>query len=118
LDAYVRFVPNPDFAREIDRQAEFRAGKVRIAEEVAGMAKAIAPKRTGTYARSLGVHVVGPAVYVRSTDWKAGLLEYGTNDTPTFATIRRAALQNGLRLDEAERNRIGQRGFTTVIRGV
>jgi hypothetical protein len=93
-----RFVPNPDFAREIDRQVEYRTGKVRVAEEVKKTAQTIAPKRTGAYIRGLKVKVVGPAVYVTATDFKGHWIEWGTEDTPTFAPIRRAVLMSGLKL--------------------
>lgn len=100
----MKFVEDPNFAREIDRQVEYRAGKVRVAEEVKKTAQAIAPKRTGVYIKGLKVKVVGPAVYVSGTDFKSHWIEFGTVDTPTFAPIRRAVLQSGLKLRSIPRN--------------
>ena len=70
------------------------------AKEIETRAKAIAPFRTGTYRDSIrAMEAEGgrPGEWVVvSTDPKSVYLEYGTNDTPTFATLRRAAQGEGL----------------------
>lgn len=70
------------------------------AEVIAARAKAIAPVRTGTYRdsiRAMEAEGGNPGEWVVvSTDPKSVYLEYGTNDTPTFATLRRAAQGEGL----------------------
>jgi hypothetical protein len=107
----MRFVPNPKFAQEIEREVEFRAGKVRVGEEVVTVAKSIAPydaahKATPQdphYRDTIEVKIEGPRVWVTTTGWTGHFIEWGTVDTPTFAVIRRACRQVGLNVNEVGR---------------
>jgi hypothetical protein len=99
----MRFVPNPKFAQEIEREVEYRAGKMRVAEEVVNTARSIAPVEEGDYKAGLREIHEGPRVYVSGTDWKSHFIEWGTVDTPTFAVIRRACRMVGLNVNEAAR---------------
>jgi hypothetical protein len=114
----MRFVPNPKFQQEIERQVEYRAEMVKDGEIVLHEAKAIAPVHTGAYRESLSVLIAGPKVYVRTTDFAGHMVEWGSQNNVAYAPIRRAVLAAGLRLDESQRAHIGQPGFTAVIRGV
>jgi hypothetical protein len=99
----MRFVANPNFQREIEREVEYRAGKVRVGEEVVQTAKGIAPVRTGAYRDSLKTRVQGPRVYVTATDFKGHWIEWGSVNNRTFAVIRRACRMVGLNVNEAAR---------------
>lgn len=65
------------------------------------IAKAQAPVRTGTYRDSISGTVAkaegGWRGYVTASVYYAIFVEFGTEDTPTFATLRRAGevLENG-----------------------
>jgi len=53
-------------------------------------ARAIAPVRTGAFQDSIQSEVIGTHGRVWSDIRYAAYLEFGTSDTPTFATLRRA----------------------------
>lgn len=99
-----RFVPNPAGLRELNRSREMQAAMAREAEEVADAARALAPQDEGDYVASIGVEVTADAQGVKAqavaTDWKAGFIEFGTVDTPTFAPLRRGAEQAGHRVED------------------
>jgi hypothetical protein len=99
----MRFVANPNFQREIEREVEYRAGKVRVGEEVVQTAKGIAPVRTGAYRDSLKTRIEGPRVYVTATDFKGHWIEWGTIKQPAKAVIRRACRMVGLNVNEVAR---------------
>lgn len=86
--------PNRRFDRAFAHSDEARDFVLRKAEEGVEHARANAPVRTGTYRASIGASVVE-----ESDGWKGHLtagaahaiyVEYGTEDTPIFATLRRA----------------------------
>lgn len=127
------FIPNPNFADEIQRQPEFKAGLAERAVVVRDVAKSIAPVESGAYRDSIQVKGVGGRIYLTATDFKAWWIEYGTAGaegstgkgrhwrhahTPTFATLRRSVKESGLRLDEQQRSQIGRTGFNAVIPNV
>lgn len=76
------------------------------ADKIAERAKSIAPVRTGFYRDSIvAVEAEGgkPGEWVVvANDPKAAYLEYGTSDTPTFATLRTAAEGEGLDFQDAD----------------
>ena len=94
-----RFVPNPRLGYELLRSTMLIDDVARIAENIADQAKSIAPEDQGDYIASIeavsGFDSRGVLARVNANDWKAGLIEFGTSDTPTFAPIRRAAERYG-----------------------
>ena len=62
------------------------------AEKVAERAKATAPKATGRWAESIHVepHERPGGFRVGSDDERSIYIEYGTSDTPSHATLRKA----------------------------
>lgn len=99
-----RFVPNPAGIKELARSREMQASMLREAEEIADAARGLAPVDQSDYIASLGTETAADerGVYARaiSTDWKAGFIEFGTVDTPTFAPLRRGAEQAGHRVED------------------
>ena len=115
----MRFEENPNFAREIERELEFRNGKVRIGEQVVQTAKQLSPVRTGAYRDSLQVKALGPQVWVTATDFKGHWIEWGSINNPAFAPIRKAVIASGLRLREVPKAlRQGRRNVEFVIEDV
>lgn len=89
-----RFVPNPAFPRLIAAGPQMVAGLHSLAEQKADIARSIAPVLTGAFRDSIsaeggveGGKAVG-RVLSDSPYWV--YLEFGTSDTPTFATLRKA----------------------------
>ncbi len=88
------YKPNADFDKAFAHSEEARDYALRKAREAAQYARESAPVATGAYRDSI------EAVVVEEDDgWKgkviadvpyAVYLEFGTEDTPTFATLRRA----------------------------
>lgn len=69
--------------------------RVEVAGKIAESARANAPVRTGTFRDSINVEQSGDVVAVVNDDPVAGYVEYGTSDTPAFATMTNAARQFG-----------------------
>ena len=67
------------------------AGVELMTGKIEDEAKATAPVLTGAYRDSLATRVVGLDGIVYSDIEYAPYLEFGTSDTPTFATLRRAS---------------------------
>lgn len=86
--------PNPRFEQAFRHSDEARAYALTKAEEAARHARGIAPVASGEYRASITADVE------ETLDGWAGLViagaphsvyvEFGTEDTPTFATLRRA----------------------------
>ncbi len=102
------FVPDKDGLRELETEADF----MEFAEAIAEEAKRIAPRDDEDYANSIKAVKVEQSIfseltgqtggfYVASDVFYAWMLEYGTVDTPTFATLRTAAKNLGLDVDDA-----------------
>jgi hypothetical protein len=91
------FVPNPGFERLLSASREYVDGLAESAEPGAEAAKAIAPVASGAYRDGIEVRVVGRTVFLSGTDFKSGWIEYGTEDTPIFACLRRGAQTAGLK---------------------
>jgi hypothetical protein len=87
------FVPDPTFEKQLQHDPEYLAYLDRVANEAAAAAKAAAPRDTGEYADSISgevVHDEGKArARVSSDDPKWPYIEFGTEDTPAFAPLRR-----------------------------
>lgn len=95
------FVPNRRFPGEWAHSVDARRLAADTADEALRHAKAHAPVRTGAYRASFRADVVettdGWAGVVASDDEAAPFIEYGTSDTPPFATLRRALEATGAR---------------------
>ena len=88
------FVPNPAGIAALTREQHMAASMARIAAELEAEAKGIAPVETGAYRDSLrgevelGEHGWEAHLVTDSPYWP--YLEFGTSDTPMFATLRTA----------------------------
>ena len=92
------FIPNPAAMAEIARTSEMGVALSLKAAEIAVRARAIAPVDTGEFRASITSKLdhgeAGLEGIVETDDPIWMWLEYGTSDTPTFATLRRA-LESG-----------------------
>ena len=88
------YIPNPDFPRAFAHSEEAKDYAFRKAQEGAALARERAPVATGAYRDSIEADVVE-----EDDGWKGRVvagasysvyLEFGSSDTPTFATLRRA----------------------------
>lgn len=97
-----RFVPDHDGMLAISRTVEMAKALDTFADYTASNARNLAPVDEGDYRNSIdttsGVDGGVATARVNANDWKAGLIEFGTEDTPTFAPLRRGAEQAGLKL--------------------
>jgi hypothetical protein len=99
--AFRAFIPDPDGIRELVDECDYS----EIAGEVAEEAKAIAPvsaiRDKAHYRdtiRAEGDYVVAG----NDTVYYAWILEFGSVDTPVFATLTTAAIHRGLEVSQIE----------------
>lgn len=95
-----RFLRSPDFRAEIEASEEYRTAQVKLAEDVAAEARAIAPDQTGAYRGSIKVIRLDDAVLVVTLDPFGHLIEFGSIKNPVYAPLRRAAARLGLRVQD------------------
>lgn len=88
------FIPNPGFVPALLAGGEMEAALVTVAKPKLERAQGIAPVDTGEFRASLHLEVALGEVAIVTDDPKWIYLEYGTSDTPTFATLRQA-LESG-----------------------
>jgi hypothetical protein len=94
--AVFRFVYNPECEVIMRYTPLLEPGLDEIIQSKLELAKAIAPVDTGAYRDSIEADVDfgGPGGEIRGVMFSdiryAPYLEFGTSDTPTFATLRRA----------------------------
>ena len=93
-----RFAPNPNLSRELEQSADMRSAMVRAAEVAADESRRIAPVDTRQYRDSIRVEVTPDGARVVADDEASVYIEFGTEDTPTFAPLRRGAEAAGLHL--------------------
>lgn len=90
-----RFVPSPSGIAAFASSPALVAALKAVAEEAASNARAIAPEDSGDYIDGIGVDagVEGGKALARinADDPASGYIEFGTEDTPTFAPLRRGA---------------------------
>jgi hypothetical protein len=99
MSSGVRFVPNPLLEGELLR-SELLAAEMRAKAEIGvAVAKAVAPvgdpatdPTSGRFRDSIHVKQEGVEVQIASDDPVAAYIEFGTEDTPAHATLRRGAL--------------------------
>ena len=95
------FVPNPALERRLRESAEMRAAMRRSAEAAVEEAQRLAPVDTGEYRNSIKVVDTGSGVRIVADDDKASYIEFGTEDTPAFAPLRRGTEAAGLKRGRA-----------------
>jgi hypothetical protein len=100
-----RFIPNPLGIALIARTPFMANAMLERADAVAETAKEIAPEGPGRDGHYRDMIDTAPIVALgvaggRVNAWKftAVFLEFGTSDTPTFATLRTSCDANGLAL--------------------
>jgi hypothetical protein len=90
------FRMNPTFLPTLARGPEMHHAMGEVAEEVAREARSIAPVDEGDFRDSIHEEVViedGKATGKVIADDPASIhIEFGTSDTPTFATLRKALM--------------------------
>lgn len=91
-----KFVRNPGFEAELQRQASHDAFMAAKATDLVRAIRAGAPNASGYFRRSLGSD--GNVVYTTDPFWH--LIESGSVHNPPYAPFRRGVRAAGLRLDE------------------
>lgn len=95
--------PNLNLAREIERSPEYRAAIGEIAADVKDSVERQSPiGETGDYIHSIVVIPRGPSARpkVATRDPFGHLVEWGSQNNPPYAPLRRGVRAAGLRLDE------------------
>lgn len=96
----VKFIPNPLGIEALKVSPFMVYGMNSVAEDVADRAQSIAPVLTGAYRDSIhaesGIEGGTARGRVVADDEAAPYIEFGTSDTPTFATLRRALEGTGI----------------------
>jgi len=100
LTSGVRFVPSVTGMNALASSEGLEDALKEVAEEIASNARDLAPELSGDYKAGISV-VAGEEdgeslARVNANDWKSGLIEFGTEDTPAFAPLRRAVESVGL----------------------
>ena len=88
--ATMKYVPNVA-AIDAAGTAAGTAGVAVLLPEMEQAARALAPVDTGAYQASIQTQQEGVTGQLYSDIEYAQYLEFGTSDTPTFATLRRAS---------------------------
>lgn len=100
----VRYVPNRSGLDALKRTTDMLKFLEDRAQEAANAAKSYSPIRTANYLESIGAtsKVDGGEArgYVYAKDFKALWIEFGTEDTPTFAPLRKGAEAAGLKVTD------------------
>jgi pectin methylesterase-like acyl-CoA thioesterase len=100
-----RFIPNfPVIYKLIPKMPIVQAAINIVGQDMEEIARATAPVATGKYRDSIHVIEDGDGIILVADDEKAHYIEFGTEDTPAFATLRKAAESAGqeLSFDDGE----------------
>lgn len=90
---------NPALRREIERQPEFEAKMLKAAEAVKDMSERNSPiGETGDYIHSF--KITRRPLRVGNTDFAGHMVEWGSQNNPPYAPLRRGVRAAGLRLSE------------------
>lgn len=92
------FLPNPAFADELARELEASGAMRAPAEQVAENARSNAPVDTGAYRDSIHVESDESGTRVVAGTDHAVYVEWGTEDTPAFHVMTRAAEESGFNI--------------------
>lgn len=95
------FIPNPGFSEEFAREPDTVDGLLEQAEEARQLAYDLAPVDEGDYREGLRAVAAGGEVFVIGTDYKSALIEYGSQNNPVFAPLRRGAQAANLSIEES-----------------
>lgn len=102
------FIPNPNFADEMNQQDDTREGYRDVAENVKDFAEPMVREVGGPWMPRAGQTeqvAVGEdedGVYVALTEHGGHLIEYGSANNSPHAPLRRAARAAGLEVDETD----------------
>lgn len=91
-----KIIPRPAGIEELKVSAGYLAARKLWGVAVAEEARAIAPVGNSSFVDGITSDADGS---VGSTFFTAHLLEWGTTDTPVFATMRKAVERAGLRME-------------------
>lgn len=96
------FLPDPGGIADLLQDQATTDGLSEIAEDIAARAREIAPEDEGDYREGIivenGVDTEGAYGRVHATWFTSWWIEAGTEDTPTFAPLRKACDAVGLSL--------------------
>jgi hypothetical protein len=96
--------PNPMFEKELLRTLILEPDLKQASDDIADAAKAAAPVDEGDYRDGIetetGMGKDGIQGRVNATWWTSHFIEFGTDDTPTFAPMRRGAEAAGYSVKE------------------
>ena len=83
---------DPDVIAEyLETSEDILAGKMALAQEVVAYAQSIAPVDSGDYKAGIRVRRYGKSgVGIEFSDDASSFVEYGTEDTPEFAVMRKS----------------------------
>lgn len=98
------FVPNPLLAQHLTRSRAMKEKLEELGGQIADRYRAGVPVDEGDLRDSIFSTVEleperGYVGRVGATDWKAGLVEFGTADTPPDGSLRAAVEELGLELE-------------------
>jgi hypothetical protein len=96
------FEPNRHFEVEMLAEGVGRPELIAAAEQAAELARADAPVSSGNYRDSINAGAVDDDVLLWTDSPYGALIEWGSEDTPVFATLRTAAEQTTGNFTEAE----------------
>lgn len=98
------FEPNPDFLPELRSEPEYRELIEEKTEALLEGAIAAAPVHTGTYVGGLESEIndgpEGPVGRVNATDWASHWVEWGSQNNPPYAPLRKGAAAAGLTYED------------------
>ncbi len=85
------FIPQAEIDAHLANDEDILAGKMALAQEVVDYAQSIAPVDSGDYKAGIRVRRYGKSgVGIEFSDDASSFVEYGTEDTPEFAVMRRS----------------------------
>lgn len=95
---------DPDFEEKLRRSRQLRDVLRASADEVADVARAVAPHGTGRYGRSIETFSDPDGIGVLTSDPFGHLVEWGSANNPAYGTLRNAATIVGLDVVEDPRS--------------
>ncbi len=85
------FISQAEIDAHLANDEDILAGKMALAQEVVDYAQSIAPVDSGDYRDGIRVRRYGKSgVGIEFSDDASSFVEYGTEDTPEFAVMRRS----------------------------
>lgn len=85
------FIPQAKIDAHLANDEDILAGKMALAQEVVDYAQSIAPVDSGDYKAGIRVRRYGKSgVGIEFSDDASSFVEYGTEDTPEFAVMRKS----------------------------